>query len=66
MARYKSPATRRYVVRLAVLMVLYLATLFAAVKAFQAHAVSGPAAYVVAILLFLYLPVAVTVLFRMW
>ncbi len=50
MARYKSPAIRRYVIRLAVLMTIYLVTLFAAVSAFRANAVSGPAAYVVAIL----------------
>ena len=50
MARYRSPAIRRYVIRLAVLMTIYLATLFAAVSAFRANAIAGPAAYIVAIL----------------
>jgi hypothetical protein len=50
MARYKSPAMRRYVTRIAVLMVFYLITLFGAVYAFRHHLVSGPAAYPLAIL----------------
>ena len=45
MARYKSPAMRRYVIRLAVLMTIYMVTLFAAVTAFRHQLVSGPAAY---------------------
>jgi hypothetical protein len=50
MAAYRSPALRRYMIRLAVLMSIYLVTLFIAVKAFRAGAVSGPAAYALAIL----------------
>jgi len=47
---YRSHATRRYLIRMAVLMAFYLVSLFAAVKAFNAHAVSGPPAYALAIL----------------
>jgi len=50
MARYKSPAIRRYVIRIAVLMSFYLAALLGASFAFRAHLVSGPAAYVLAII----------------
>ena len=50
MARYKSPAMRKYVIRLAVLMTIYLITLFAAVTAFRGNMVSGPAAYALAVL----------------
>ena len=50
MARYKSPAMRKYVIRLAVLMTIYMITLFAAVYAFRHHLVSGPSAYPLAIL----------------
>ena len=50
MAKYKSPAIRSYLIRLAVLMAIYLVTLFAAVTAFSADAVSGVAAYALAIL----------------
>jgi hypothetical protein len=50
MARYKSPAMRKYVIRLAVLMTFYLITLFAAVSLFKAHLVGGPAAYALAVL----------------
>ena len=50
MARYKSPATRRYLMRLAVLMTLYMITLFAAVYAFRHHLVSGPLAWPLAVL----------------
>jgi hypothetical protein len=50
MARYRSPAARRYLIRLLILMGFYLVLLFAAVKAFHAHAVSGVLAYGVAIL----------------
>jgi hypothetical protein len=50
MARYKSPATRRYLIRLSVLMTLYLITLFTAVYAFKHHLISGVAAYPLAVL----------------
>ena len=50
MARYKSPAMRKYLIRLAVLMTIYMITLFAAVFAFRHHLVSGPIAYPLAIL----------------
>jgi len=50
MARYKSPAIRRYMIRIAVLMSFYLVALFGASLAFRAHLVSGPAAYVLAII----------------
>ena len=50
MARYKSPAMRMYVIRLAVLMTIYMITLFGAVYAFRHHLVSGPAAYALAVL----------------
>ena len=50
MAMYRSPALKRYVIRLLVLMSIYLVTLFAAVRLFRADAVSGPLAYLVAIL----------------
>ena len=50
MARYKSPAMRMYVIRLAVLMTIYLITLLGAVSAFKAKLVSGPAAYALAVL----------------
>jgi len=50
MTRYKSPAMRKYVIRLAVLMTIYLITLFAAVTAFRGNMVSGPAAYALAVL----------------
>lgn len=50
MSRYKSPATRRYLARMAVLMTLYMVTLFAAVYAFRHDLVSGPMAWPLAIL----------------
>ena len=50
MARYKSPAMRMYVIRIAVLMTIYLITLLGAVSAFKANLVSGPAAYALAVL----------------
>jgi hypothetical protein len=50
MPGYQSPAIRRYVRRLAVLMSLYLIFLFAAVRAFRADLVEGPAAYALAVL----------------
>jgi hypothetical protein len=49
-ARYKSPAIRRYVIRLASLMVVYLISLFAAVYVFRHDLISGPLAYALAIL----------------
>ena len=49
MARYKSPAIRRYVIRIAALMSFYLVALLGASRAFRADLVSGPAAYVLAI-----------------
>ena len=50
MARYRSPAIHRYMIRLIVLVSLYLVTLFAAVLTFKANAVSGVPAVVLAIL----------------
>ena len=50
MATYRSPAVRRYMGRIIVLVVIYLATLFLAVRAFRADAVSGVVAYALAIL----------------
>ena len=50
MARYKSPAIRSYVTRIAVLMSFYLVALFGASYAFRQELVSGPAAYVLAII----------------
>ena len=50
MAKYKSPAIRSYLIRLAVLMTLYIVTLLAAIAAFDAGAVSGIPAYALAIL----------------
>jgi len=47
---YKSPAIRRYVIRLFVLMSFYMLSLFVAVRAFKADAVSGIPAYALAIL----------------
>ena len=49
MTAYRSPALRRYLGRLAVLMVLYLITLFIAVRTFRADAISGPAAAALAL-----------------
>ena len=50
MARYRSPAIRRYMIRLIVLVSLYLVTLFAAVLTFKANAVSGVPAIILAVL----------------
>lgn len=50
MAAYRSPALRRYLIRLIVLMSIYLVTLIIALKLFRAGAVSGILAYVLAIL----------------
>ena len=47
---YRSPAIRRYMIRLAVLMSFYLVILFIAVRAFRADAVHGVPAYALAIL----------------
>ena len=49
MATYRSPAIKRYMLRLIVLMAINLVTLFIAVRAFHADAVSGAAAYALAI-----------------
>ena len=49
MAMHRSPALRRYLVRLIVLMTIYLVSLFIAVRAFRADAVSGMPAYALAI-----------------
>ena len=50
MAKYKSPAIRRYVIRIAVLMSIYLVALLSASYVFRANLVSGPAAYVLAVI----------------
>ena len=50
MSAYRSPASRRYVIRIFILMVFYLVTFFAAVRTFRADAVHGLAAYALAIL----------------
>ncbi len=50
MAKYKSPAIRRYLIRLAILMSFYLITLMIAVRLFRAEAVSGLPAYALAVL----------------
>ena len=47
---YRSPAIRRYFLRLVVLVLLYLVTLFGAVFAFKARAVTGIPAVGLAIL----------------
>jgi hypothetical protein len=49
MAMYKSVATRRYMIRMVVLMLVYLVTLFVAVRAFKTDSVSGIAAYALAV-----------------
>ena len=49
-AHYRSPAIRRYMIRLIVMVSLYLVTLFGAVLTFKAHAVSGVPAVMLAIL----------------
>lgn len=48
MAKYKSPATRRYLIRMAVLMSLYVVLIFAAGWAFRHTAIAGPPAYAIA------------------
>ena len=50
MARYKSPATRRYMFRVAGLMGCYLGALVGVSMAFRNGLVSGPLAYPLAIL----------------
>lgn len=49
MRKYKSPAIKRYLVRLFVLMTIYIGTLFTAVTLFRNGAVSGIAAWALAI-----------------
>lgn len=49
MAMYKSPATKRYVIRLIALMSIYIVTLLAAVWTFKHTQISGVAAYALAI-----------------
>lgn len=46
---YRSPAMRRYFIRLVVLISIYLVALFVAVRAFRADAVEGLLAYALAI-----------------
>lgn len=50
MAQSRSSATKRYVRRLAVLVAVYLATLFTSVWTFRHNAPSGAIAYVLAVL----------------
>jgi hypothetical protein len=49
MAVYKSAATRRYLIRMAVLMTLYVILIFAAGWTFRHTAITGVAAYALAI-----------------
>lgn len=49
MPRYKSPAIRRYLIRLAVLMTAYLALLFISVRLFRSDVELGLAAWPLAI-----------------
>ncbi|MGH6651723.1 MAG: hypothetical protein ACREB7_11390 [Sphingopyxis sp.] len=49
MAMYKSPATRRYLIRMAVLMSLYIVLIFAAGWTFRHTAIAGIPAYALAI-----------------
>jgi hypothetical protein len=50
MASFRSPAVRRYFLRIVVLVSIYLVTLIGTVMAFKANAVSGAAAYALAVL----------------
>lgn len=50
MPKYKSPAMKRYVVRLAVLMAIYVITLYIAVTAFKTYSFLGIFAWILAIL----------------
>jgi hypothetical protein len=49
MSRYRSPAIRRYVIRLAVLMAAYMALLFGSIYLFQHRHPTGVIAYVLAV-----------------
>ena len=49
MATYKSPATRRYLIRMMVLMTTYVVLLFSAVWTFRHTAITGIPAYALAI-----------------
>ena len=49
MTRYRSPAIRRYVIRLAALMTAYLVLLFGSIHLFQNNHPTGIAAYALAI-----------------
>ena len=49
MARYKSPATRRYLIRMIVLMSLYVVLIFAAGWTFRHTDIAGFPAYALAI-----------------
>lgn len=49
MAIYKSPATRRYLTRLTVLMIIYVALIFAAGWTFRHTGISGIPAYALAV-----------------
>ena len=49
MTMYKSPATRRYLIRLAVLMSAYLVLLLAAVRIFRTTDIAGVPAYALAV-----------------
>ena len=48
-ACYKSPATRRYIKRLTLLMALYMVAVFTAGWVFRHTAISGPAAWAMAL-----------------
>src|SRR3954462_4936754 len=50
MAKYKSPAMRRYVLRLSAAMGAYIVTLAAALRFVGGHMVTGPFAYLLALL----------------
>jgi len=49
MTRYRSPAIRRYLIRLAVLMTAYVILLFGSITLFQKNQPTGIAAYALAI-----------------
>jgi len=49
MVTYKSAAMKRYILRLFVLMMIYIASLFAAVTLFRNGGISGPLAWALAI-----------------
>jgi hypothetical protein len=50
MAKYKSPAMRRYLLRLGAAMAAYIVTLSAALRLVGGHSVTGPLAYLLALL----------------